>query len=297
MASLVPVTVLIVVLLGIGVLGFERRDMGSTIPLPRIGLPGRRLLLRGPARQSFLGSRAGALAWGIGLGIALFLIAAGSSSLASTAGSDPGAQKFVRDVFGDTDWTSPRGLLQLAWAWFGYLIVALAATSLVGGLASDEREHRLDLLLSTPVSRRRWLVASGLGLYASLALLTGVLGIATALGTAAAGQDWVGSFAGVWVGFLYGAALAGVALAVYGLGGTEYGPLLPAALGIGFYAWDVVGSIFRLPPEATSISLTHHLGRPMAGVYDWPGIALLVALALGGLAVGAVALGRRDLGR
>jgi ABC-2 type transport system permease protein len=297
LVSLVPVGLLIVALLGAGVAGFERRDMGSAIPLPRLGLPGRRFLLGGPARQSFLETRAQALAWGIGLGIGLYLIAAGSSSLTDTVSSDSGAQKFVKDVFGDADWTSPRGLLQLAWAWFGYLVMALVGTTLVSGLASDERERRLDLLLSTPVSRSRWFAASGLGLYASLALLTLVLGIATSLGTTSAGLSAVEPFAGVWVGFLYGAALVGIALAVLGLGLVEYAPLLPAALGIGFYFWDVVGSIFRLPAEVTSLSLTHHLGRPMAGAYDWPGMTLLLALALGGLVLGAWGLGRRDLSR
>jgi len=43
------------------------------------------------------------------------------------------------------------------------------------------------------------------------------------------------------------------------------------------------------------LSVTHHLGQPLAGAYDWLGIVLLVALAAGGLIVGALALQRRDL--
>jgi ABC-2 type transport system permease protein len=293
--SLVPVAGLSAVFLVIGVAAFERRGVGQLIPLPRLPMPGRRFLLRGPARQVFLGGRSAALAWGIGLGLVTGAIAIGAPSLAASATSDPASERFVRQVFGDTDWTSTRGLLQLAFAWFGYLIMALVAATLVHAVAADERERRLEMVLSTPLSRSRWLVAGGLGVFALLALMTLVVALLTAAGAAAGGQDALGPFAGVWVGGLYAAALAGLGLAVLGLGATELAPAVPAGLGIGFYFWDAVGSIFRLPPVVTGLSLTHHLGRPMAGAYDWPGMALLAVLAVAGLAVGAWGLSRRDL--
>jgi ABC-2 type transport system permease protein len=297
LASLMPVGALAVAFLALGVMAFERRDAGCAAPLPRLALPGRRFLLGGPARQVFLGSRTAALAWGIGLGLATGAIAVGAPSLAASATSDPGSERFVRQVFGDTDWTSTRGLLQLAFAWFGYLIMALVAATLVHGLASDERERRLEMVLATPVSRPRWLVAGGLGVFASLGLMTLVVALFTTAGAAAGGQDAVGPFAGVWVGGLYAAALAGLGLAALGLGAVELAPAVPAGLGIGLYFFDAVGSALRLPPEVTALSLTHHLGRPMAGVYDWPGMTLLAVLAVGGLVVGAWGVSRRDLSR
>ena len=173
--------------------------------------------------------------------------------------------------------------------------MALVASTLVNGLASDEHERRLDLLLSTPVSRARWLVASGLGLFASLALLTLVVALLAALGAAGSGQDAVGPFVGVWVGGLYAAALVGVGVAALGLGAVELAAAVPAGLAIGFYVWDVLGSALRLPSELVGLSVTRHLGQPMAGMYDWPGILLLVTLAAGGLLVGGRGLQRRDL--
>ena len=40
---------------------------------------------------------------------------------------------------------------------FGLLLFGLAASVLVSGWTSDERDRRLDLVLSTPISRRAWL--------------------------------------------------------------------------------------------------------------------------------------------
>jgi ABC-2 type transport system permease protein len=296
-AGLCAVAVLDAALLAVGVVAFERRDVGRTIPLPRLVLPGRAWFLRGPARRTFLDLRSTALAWGIGLGLATGLIALASQSLASAATSDPGSERFVRQVFGDTDWTSAKGLMQLAFVWFGYVIVALAATTLMRGLASDERERRLEMVLATPVSRVRLLLSGGLGVFAAIGLMSLVIATTTALGVAGSGQDPFGPFAGAWVAGLYAAALAGVALACLGLGGVELAPAIPAALGIGFFAFDTFGSLLQLPSPVTSLSLTHHLGRPMAGSYDWPGMVLLAVLALGGLALGAWGMTRRDVSR
>ena len=56
-----------------------------------------------------------------------------------------------------------------------------------------------------------------------------------------------------------------------------------------------MGNALRLPAELGGLSVTHHLGQPMVGVYDWPGVLLLVVLAAGGLILGAWGLQRRDL--
>jgi ABC-2 type transport system permease protein len=294
-ASLVPVVGLIALLLAIGVVAVERRDLGTTVPLPSLALPGRRFLLRGPARQAHLGSRARALAWGLAIGTPMGLFALSGPGITDPIKADPGAARFIEQVFSGINLSTTGGVLQLAFVWFGYLLMALVAATLVDGLTSDERERRLDLLLSTPVSRGRWLVAGGMGLYGSLALLTLVVALLTALGAAAAGQDAVTPFVGVWVGGLYAAALVGIALTVLGLGAVELAAAVPAALALGFYVWDVIGSALRLPEELVGLSLTHHLGQPMAGTYDWPGMLLLAALAAGGLLVGGWGLRRRDL--
>ena len=40
-----------------------------------------------------------------------------------------------------------------------------------------------------------------------------------------------------------------------------------------------------------------HLGQPILGQYDWPGMAICAAIATGGLLVCALGMRRRDIGR
>jgi putative exporter of polyketide antibiotics len=260
-------------------------------------LPGRAFLLRGPGRRLFLDTRVAALAWGLGLGLATALIGLNGNSLSSAASTDPGTDRFVRQLFGGHDWTSAKGLVQLALVWFGYVIFAFAATTFMQSLADDERRRRLDVILSTPISRARWVVRSAGGLLASVALMTLAVATLTAAGVGLGHEDVVAPFVGVWACALYAAALLGIAVAVFGLGGAELAPAVPAALGLGFFVLETLANLLRLPSAVTSICLTHYLGRPISGEWDWPGMALLAMVAVGGIGVGALALANRDISR
>jgi putative exporter of polyketide antibiotics len=63
------------------------------------------------------------------------------------------------------------------------------------------------------------------------------------------------------------------------------------------YLIDLLAPAFGLPDWIHQLALTSHLGQPMVGIWDWPGLALCAALAVGGLSVAAWALGRRDVAR
>jgi len=295
--SLVPVALLAVLLLAIGVVGFERRDVGATISLPRLAAPGRRFLLRGPARVAFLSGAPAALVWGIAIGLYAWLVGISAPGFVDQFAGEPAAARLMDTFFPGLDWRTTGGMLQIVFFDLALPFMALAAAVLVNVAASDERERRLDLLLSTPVPRGRWLLATGAGVYAGLALLTLVVAVAAAIGALQSGSDALPSFAGIFAGGLYAAALAGVGLAVFGLGRYGGAATVVAILAVGFTGFELIGAGSRLPGALLDLSLTRHLGQPMAGVYDWPGMALAIALAVAGVVVGAWGLGRRDLAR
>ena len=58
---------------------------------------------------------------------------------------------------------------------------------------------------------------------------------------------------------------------------------------------QLLGPLLGLPDAVQQLALTEHLGRPMIGQWDWPGMAACVALAAGGVALGAWGFGRRDV--
>jgi len=67
--SLVPVAVVTVILFAVGVVAFDKRDLGSTSAIPMPAMPGALLGVRGPTGRSFGERLPQALAWGIGLGL------------------------------------------------------------------------------------------------------------------------------------------------------------------------------------------------------------------------------------
>jgi hypothetical protein len=92
-------------------------------------------------------------------------------------------------------------------------------------------------------------------------------------------------------------ALAGIGLAVGGLIRPSLAAPVTVVLGMAFYLLDLIGSILDLPDYIVDLALNRHLGRPILGVYDGPGMALCAALAIGGVLACAWGMRRRDVGR
>jgi ABC-2 type transport system permease protein len=68
------------------------------------------------------------------------------------------------------------------------------------------------------------------------------------------------------------------------------------AVTVGTFLVDLLAPVLRLPDWVQQLALTAHLGEPMVGAWDGAGIIACLALAVGGLAVGAWGMGRRDVG-
>jgi putative exporter of polyketide antibiotics len=68
------------------------------------------------------------------------------------------------------------------------------------------------------------------------------------------------------------------------------------AIAVGTFLLDTLAPILRLPDWVAQLALTSHLGEPMIGTWDLAGIIACLVLAVGGLAIGAWGMGRRDVG-
>ena len=293
--SLVGVAVLNVVLLAVGVLAFVRRDIGATVALPSVGLPGAGSGLRGPAWRSFACRLPAGLAWGLGIGAYGLLIATSASGFTEALTQVPGIARLIEAFYPGIDWRSAGGILQLAFYTYALLFAGLGVAVMVSGWASDERERRLDFVLAGPISRGRWVLTSGSGLLAAVGVMTLLTAVLVALGAMIGGGDPSRPFVGALVVGLYAAALSGIGLAAGGLLGPGPGAAVTAGLALGFFLLDLIGSALHLPDAILQLSLIKHLGQPLVGTFDGLGMAACVVLAVGGIAVGAWGLGRRDL--
>ena len=101
-----------------------------------------------------LSDRAGiAIAWGLGIGLYGTLIvasAAGVQRQHRLAAADRRAHPLV---YPGVDLSQPSGVLQLTFFGFGSFIFSLAGASFLAGWATDEGRRRLEVVLTTPLSR------------------------------------------------------------------------------------------------------------------------------------------------
>ena len=280
-----------------GVLAFDRRDLGDSAALRWLRPPSLPAGIGGPFTRQ-LADRAGiAIAWGVGVGVYAILIIASSEAFAKSIASIPQIAALIKSIYPDIDLQQPSGLLQLTFFSFGSFILGLAGASFLAGWSSDEGRRRLDLVLAAPLSRVRWAIESGLGVYAAIGVMTLVVASFVGVGIATQAGEIVAPTLGVGILGLATAAFAGIGLAVGGLVRASLAGPVAAGLVIGTFLLDTLGEALNLPDPVLDLSVYRHLGQPMAGVFDPVGIAVVTALALGGLLVGAWGLRRRDLDR
>jgi ABC-2 type transport system permease protein len=297
--SLLPGALVAIVLFAVGTWLFASRDLGSTSRIPWPSLPAGLLGLGGPLQRSF-GERFGAAVWwGIGVALMGFVFGAAASSFThALAQLSPQTLAIFKAVFPSVDLLSGSGaFLQLAFVTFGFILAGFAAATLVGGWASDENEGRLEVLLSVPVSRFRWAVEGGLGVFAAIGLFTVLVMAGIGIGSAITGGDVATPVAGTLVLGLYALALAGIGLAWGGVVGTGLAGELLGGLVILTFLIDLLVPALQLPDALHQLALTGHLGHPMVGLWDWTGIGLCLGLGFGGLLLGAWGMSRRDVSR
>jgi ABC-2 type transport system permease protein len=285
------------VLLGVGIVSFARRDIGVSDGLAWLRLPSLPAGIGGPFRRQ-LADRAGiAVGWGVAMGLYAGFIVASADAFATGLGSLPQIVDLIRRIYPGVDIREPSGVLQLTFFAFGSFILGLAGAAILVGWASDEGSRRLDLILTTPLSRGRWAAWSGLGVLAAVALATVVLAAFTGCAVAIVGGDVVTPVAGTAVLGLSAAAFAGVGLAAGGLVRSSLAPAVAAGVVIATFLIDTLGAALKLPDAILQLSLYSHLGQPMAGTFDAVGLVAAAILAVGGLAIGTWGMTRRDVGR
>jgi ABC-2 type transport system permease protein len=294
-ASLVLLAAFIAALCAVGVVAFERRDVGRTIRVPAPHLPGFLIGLRGVFGRTFGDRIPTAVAWGLGIGLYILLISSSAKELADAIRQAPALDQIMRFLYPDIDYTTVGGVLQLVFIEFGLIVFGIAAATLVAGWASEETSGRLEVVMSAPMSRASWLVRSGLGMYLSIVLATAIVSLAAAIGASAQGSDAGAPARGAFVLALYGLAWAGVGVAIGGVFRASLAAPTVLVLTIGTFLITLFAAALKLPEWVSDLALPVHYGKPMVGDWDPVGIVASLVLAIGGLVVGAWGLSRRDV--
>ncbi len=283
-------------LLATGVELFVRRDLGVTAGISLPSLPAAVLGVRGPVARAFGDQLPRALSWGIGLGLMGALVASLVGPMANQLGKDPNLSQTFGAIFPGFDLGSTGGWLQL-YAELLFIAAGFAAATFVSRWASDETEGRLEMVLATPTARARWVIAGGIGALLAIVVMSLVfaagIGLGAASGGVAARDPMIGSAA---LG-LYAAAIAGVGIAVGGLWRTSVAAEVAALFVVATYLVDLIAPPLKLPDWVHQLALTAHLGQPMIGAWDVPGVIACAVIAVGGVLIGAWGMQRRDVAR
>ncbi len=293
--SLALVGILAVLLLALGVELFARRDLGVTVGLSLPSLPAAVLGVRGPTSRAFGDQLPRALSWGIGLGLVGILYASLAGSLADTIKASSGLLEAFARLFPSADFASVGGWMQF-YADLLFIAAGFAGATLVSKWASDEGDGRLELALTTPLARARWVIAGGvaalLGVVLTTVLFAGGVGVGAAIGGLTAGDAILGCAS---LG-IYAAAIVGIGFAVGGLWRTSLAAEIAALVVVATYLLDLVVPALGLPDAIHQLALTAHFGQPMMGQWDPVGVVACLAIAAGGILLGAWGMTRRDIG-
>jgi len=292
--SLALVGIFGVVFLAVGVELFVRRDLGVTVGISLPSLPAPVLGVHGPTARAFGDQLPRALSWGIGLGLVGILYASLAGSLADQIGSSPGIQDSFGRIFPGADFSSTGGWMQF-YAELLYIVAGFAAATFISKWASDETEGRLEMALTAPMARARWVVAGGasalLAIVVTTVLFAAGVGLGSAVGGLAAGDAMLGCAS---LG-LYAAAIVGIGVAVGGLWRTSIAAEIAALVVVATYLLDLVAPPLNLPDWLHQLALTAHFGKPMVGEWDMVGVAACLVIAVGGVLLGAWGMSRRDV--
>ncbi len=199
-------------------------------------------------------------------------------------------------IFPGFDFTTAGAWLQL-YAELFLIAAGFAAATIVSKWASDETSGRLELVLASPLARAQWVVAGGIAALLAVLVMTVVYALGVGLGTAGSGAPAGDAILGSASLGLVAAAFVGIGFAVGGLWRTSLAAEVTAILVVVTYLIDLLSPPLGLPDWFHQLALTSHLGRPMIGDWDPVGIVACVVLAVGGIAVGAWGMTRRDVGR
>jgi putative exporter of polyketide antibiotics len=217
-----------------------------------------------------------------------------AGSLADTLSASSGLLDAYAGIFPAADFASVGGWMQF-YAELLFIAAGFAAVTFVSRWASDEEEGRLEMALTSPLTRSRWVITGGVAALLAVAATTLLFAVGVGVGAAIGGLDAGNALIGCASLGLYAAAIVGVGVAVGGLWRTSLAGEIAAVIVVVTYLLDLVVPALGLPDWLRQLALTSHFGKPMVGEWDMVGVVACIGIAAGGILLGAWSMRRRDV--
>lgn len=277
-------------LLAVGARLGARRDLGAGLVAPRPGPARARASLATPGALAWRLQRGSATAWAVALAAGAVVTGTFADAVGAMIDEMPQLQHVLGGSGELVDAFARLMVLFLA------VLVAGFALASFHGVRTEEQHGRLESVLGTSVSRKRWLgarVGVTLGTTAGLLLVVGV-GLWVGVASTGSSTTPLGTFVVAALGHLPAIALlVAAAVVCYGWWPTGSGIVW------GWFGFSAVaavyGGLLRLPTWLLDLApFTHSPALPGAGA-SWVGAAVMAVLAVGLGVVGVAGFRRRDV--
>lgn len=269
-----------------------RRDLGAGILAQRPGPAGGSPRLATPLAMAVRLQRTSVLGWTVGLGAIGFFY-----GIVADQADDLLENEAFADLLSQSGGASPADSFLATVALMSALMAAGFTISSVLRMRAEEQAGRADPVLATPVGRRRWAlshlavtVVGSVLVMAAAGLMAGI-GYAVRVGRPGEILPPLGAALIMLTGLL---VLAGFAFALAGLS-PRWAPLAWAGLVLSAVV-GLLAETLKLPQWVRNLSPLEHVPALPAAPFELLPVVVLVAVAAGLTAVGAVAIGRRDIG-
>jgi len=285
-------------LLGISIPVFRRRDIGSGLFTWRLhtGPPGRvasrNPALRMPFSEGLWEQRVGLAAWVLSTLALGALMVSVTRSVADALSADPNLAVLFRSV---GQGSMEAALLGLIWFGIALLLLAGYAVVQVSRWASQDQEGRVEMLLSAPISRTRLVVERALefAVASLLIVIGGYVGLALELPFSGLDFNAAHVFAASALLWPFALAFGGLGVAVVSRWPRIAVPFLAAFAVVEYFLGDLA-PLFKLPGWVANLSVFHLYGNPLVGDLSWtPGISMVLVF-LAGFAAALFLMRRRD---
>jgi ABC-2 type transport system permease protein len=234
------------------------------------------------------------LTWAVATAALAALLVSLTRSVTDAIAQLPSMQAYLRAAG-----TGPPYESFLGFMWFGVALLLLAGYAVVqtSQWASQDQEGRLELILSTPVSRSRVVAERALEfILGSLVIVLAGLG-AVAARAPAAGINIDGGHLltahALLVPFAF--AFGGLGVALSSSLPRLAVPLLAAFSAVEYFLYQLA-PIFKLPEWVANLSVFHLYGNPLVGSSNWTAAGEMAAVGLFGFGMGLILMRRREVG-
>jgi len=273
----------------------RRRDFGAGLIAERPGPADALWLLRSPLALAWLQQR-GALLWtSLGMGLMWFGAGTMMSTLNEMVADLVDDNPVLAALFGSDSSAFTTSFLG-AMVLFISLVAGAYAVAMGQRPKAEEASGRLEVALSTPVGRSRWLAAQLMvaGVGTLLLLAVSVFGMWAGAALVGIEDPSIGDYVVVWASYAPGVlTLLALTAAFYGW--------LPRAAGVGWvllafiFVADFFGPLFDLPEWVQGLSPFHWAPTPFGDDVDMFGVIGVSAVCAALFVLAFLGFRRRDV--